>query len=286
MKINIVDCFCLSLDKLGNRAAVITNFYDHDIDKQSIAESLGLPVTVFVSDIDSDIPLIEYFYPKMQMPLCLHGTIAAGEVVLNIRDSDNCNFITAQGCQLNVSKNGEMISVKVGKVAVPEIDIDKSDICRMLNLESLSIFSESSDIVVASVGSPKLLIQIKSKEYLTTLSPNFSLIKQWSLDKGVNGLYVYAPASIDDNCDFIARGFNPKTGHNEDAATGVASAALSAYLKRSIIVEQGENIDCHCRIVNTYIDDDNIFVGGAVREAPNDEYTYVLPRASYASFNF
>ena len=49
MKIHIVDCFCLYVDKSGNRAAVITDFEYLNIDKQLLAESLGLPVTVFVS---------------------------------------------------------------------------------------------------------------------------------------------------------------------------------------------------------------------------------------------
>lgn len=102
---------------------------------------------------------------------------------------------------------------------------------------------------------------------LLELKPNYELIKKWSIENKVNGLYVYTPETHLNSSNFHARGFNPKTGHNEDAATGVAATALSLALKRNITVEQGYSINRPCCIVVTYIDANNILVGGQVTAA-------------------
>ena len=110
-----------------------------------------------------------------------------------------------------------------------------------------------------SVGSPKLLAPIISSSVLTQLTPNFSEILAWSLAKHVNGLYVYTHL---ENEQWLARGFNPKTGHNEDAATGVAAAALALALNKNLIVNQGISIDKPSQITVTFNNLKCILVGG------------------------
>ena len=134
MQLDILDCFCTADEFSGNRAAVITNFNGSKVEKQKFALKLNLPVTVYISNIDADIPLLEYFYPDSEMPLCLHGTIAAGEVLMHGKKDGRCTFITPSQYPMNVTKCGSLIQVEVSQQASPLISIEKVTVCQMLNL--------------------------------------------------------------------------------------------------------------------------------------------------------
>jgi predicted PhzF superfamily epimerase YddE/YHI9 len=97
-------------------------------------------------------------------------------------------------------------------------------------------------------------------EVLSQLKPNIDLIKQWSIQHHVNGLYVYA----EDRRHIITRNFNPKTGVVEDSGTGVAAGALALALKKDLLISQGEFIQQPSEIFVTYKNDEEIFVGGRV----------------------
>lgn len=264
MKREIVDCFCRDQPHSGNRAAVIINFKGDKKDQQEIAKASNLPVTVFISEVENAVPILEYFYPQTEAPLCLHGTIAAGQVLLNMRSEEKCRFITRlNGRQIEVFREQHFIHVKVARHLIPALEINIKTVYAMLNLLDPACLETSLPLTVSSVGSPKLLIPLKSSETLYSLQPNFSLILDWSMQNNINGIYVYAASPINNKSNsFIARGFNPKTGHQEDAATGVAAAALALFLKKSIVVEQGDCIGSPCSIIITYIHDDCILVGG------------------------
>lgn len=87
----------------------------------------------------------------------------------------------------------------------------------------------------------KLSVPLKSFELLDVLKPNFDWIAEWSKKNTVNGLYVYTKDVSNNDFNFCARGFNPKAGHQEDAATGVAAAALSLALKHNIVVRHQDD---------------------------------------------
>lgn len=133
----------------------------------------------------------------------------------------------------------------------------------LLNIDSGDI-SKTLPFVVASVGSPKLLIPVSSADILANLSPNYLEIEKWSIANKVNGIYVYSV--YDERAySFVARGFNPLTGHNEDAATGVAAAALSYQLKKSITVKQGHMLGLACKISVRYANQYSLWVSGKVK---------------------
>jgi PhzF family phenazine biosynthesis protein len=195
------------------------------------------------------------------MPLCLHGTIAAAFVLFKNITSKNLTCITKDKIDISARQEKDIIQIRVSKSLSPTINPDKIQIAQMLNLNCIDDIENELSFTVSSVGSPKLLVPIASFESLAALKPNFNLITQWSLDNKINGLYVYTKDSQNNSFDFYARGFNPKTGHNEDAATGVA-AALALSLKRSITVGQGVFMERPSEIRVSYYDPENIWVGG------------------------
>ena len=265
MQLNIINCFCTQETDSGNPAAIVRDFTKNKNERQALARKLNLPVTVFLSEVIDGTCNIEFFYPETEMPLCLHGTIGSAYIVSEEKKFADLKFITKDKNTLKSRVAENVIQVLVSSQPVPSIAIDKLKISKMLNLKNEDDFDLELPLLISSVGSPKLLVPLKSFELLSTLKPNFDLIAEWSLENAVNGLYVYTKDSSND-FNFYARGFNPKTGHQEDAATGVAAAALSLALKKSIVVGQGVFLQRPSKIIVSYENSNNIWVGGKAQE--------------------
>jgi PhzF family phenazine biosynthesis protein len=199
------------------------------------------------------------------MPLCLHGTLAAAFVVFNGRQQENMMFSTSSGKRLKLNKGiDENFEVEVCPEEVGQPPMLTMAVGAKLLKIDIGDISKTLPYMVASVGSPKLLIPVASPELLANLSPDFSEIEKWSIANKVNGIYVYS--TYDERMDsFIARGFNPLTGHNEDAATGVAAAVLSYQLGKSITVKQGHMIGLACKINVRYANRNSLWVSGKVK---------------------
>jgi predicted PhzF superfamily epimerase YddE/YHI9 len=69
----ILYCFCTDLPHSGNPAGVIFDFSGDKNEKQKLAQQVQLPVLVFVEQVDSPMPVLQFFYPNLEMNLCLHG---------------------------------------------------------------------------------------------------------------------------------------------------------------------------------------------------------------------
>jgi PhzF family phenazine biosynthesis protein len=267
MKDNIflVNCFCSNQENSGNPAAIVTNFTGNDSHRLALANKLSLPVTVFISDLALNEPIIKFFYPDVKMPLCLHGTLAAAEILIGNKNQKSIIFSTDEGKKLYVSKSDNgYLQVEVASQEIESHEINKEILCRMLNLTTCETILDNLPLCISSVGSPKLLIPLDSLSSLSKLQPDYDLIRKWSIENNVNGIYVYTDETYHDSSNFHARGFNPKTGHKEDAATGVAAAALSLALKRNIQVEQGYFMGKPCSIIVTYTNHKRILVGGKI----------------------
>ena len=81
-------------------------------------------------------------------------------------------------------------------------------------------------IASAACGNPKIMLPITSYDVLLDLMPDFNTLKQISSDTNTTGYYLFY---LDGN-HVYGRMFAPSSGNNEDITTGVANAALAAYL--------------------------------------------------------
>jgi PhzF family phenazine biosynthesis protein len=260
MKITQLSCFSNNIKNSGNIAAVVTNF-DTNINKQNLAKELNLPVTVFISALDSTTPLLEFFYPETEMPLCLHGVLGAAAVLFPNHPNNPLICSTKYGQKLEIYANKDLFLVKVSVQPYSNIQVNVDEVCSMLNINRSQLHS-NLPFQIASVGSPKLLVPISSLNTLQQLTPDFEHIREWSISSKINGIYAYTDETIDKTANIHARGFNPKTGHNEDVATGVAAAALSLVLKKDLFIEQGWCLNRPSTIVVSYQNDHSILVGG------------------------
>jgi trans-2,3-dihydro-3-hydroxyanthranilate isomerase len=263
--------------------------------------SFGVAQNADGSDINGNelavppaVPVLEFFYPNTKSSLCLHGALAAAArlfetrhdlVVISHAHEQNNNNIAKLTC---VTKDGRrlhfyrypnnILQVEVGAQEIPEAALrfiapmNLSLIAKLLGVESEMDFVQNRQhfiddrfpFTVMSVGSPKLLVPLKSLEVMAALRPDFTMIKEWSAHNKINSLYVYTKETYGAEADFHARGFNPLTGCNEDAATGVAAAALAMALQSNAIVEQGYFINRPCRLEVNYFAPTQILVGGVM----------------------
>lgn len=245
-----VRCFGAKVGE-GNRAFVILSDRSSQAERQTFARDSG----VACSFLDTDGPgrfLTDYYLPHgARSPLCIHGTLAAGHVLMRDLLVDSIELTTSmKGQRLVVSRSSvdgddSHMFVSLTRQDVPSLR-SFPDVAALLNLPG---FVPVSQPVVASVGSPKLLVEVSSSFVLHSLSPDLGAIVSWSKEAGVNGVYVWCHS--DSSGDRIeGRNFNHLDPALEDSATGVAAGALSAVLGRDIVVSQGRET-CHDNMIKT-----------------------------------
>lgn len=267
MKVTYVSCFCTNEIPSGNPAVVVEEFAGDDHDKQKLATKLNFPVTVFVEKMGSKF-LLRFFYPLREMPLCIHGSLSAAYVLMEQQGLAYLHALTKSNQELLFKKSKDVVQLEISQGEVLPIPFLRNDLNKMLGVECRNVLNKNLPNCISTIGSPKLLVPLVSYPILAEIEPNFSFIKQWSIDNNINGLYVYTDDTRDEKVDFIARGFNPKGGDNEDAATGVAVGALYTALKYSdnkeIRVKQGEFIKKPSYILASS-NQGKLFIGGKIR---------------------
>lgn len=264
MAIRIHTLLCFYTDQLdsGNPATVIENFKGDDVEMRQFAIEAKTPVTVFIEP-SSSTSIFRFFSAAGEMSLCIHGTLAASHVLMQRNNTKHVDATTKNNTSLQISKTIDdtlYVSLPFGHILSTTPIL--SEISDMLRTPTTEI-NEHLPCCVATIGSPKLLIPILNPEYLTALQPDFELIQKWSIQNKINGIYAYTKVGLN---RFIARGFNPTSGNNEDAATGVAAGALYTALNihSKIQILQGEAIKMPSRLF-VYQENNRIFIGGQVR---------------------
>jgi len=201
---------------------------------------------------------VDYFYPHMRSPLCLHATLAVAAVLFGRPGAAaTINVRTAmKGQLLGLSREGNDYFVKLAPQPAPAMLIGNAEIAALLNAPGLAIASAPQ---VASVGSPKLLVEVRDVDTLYGLAPDLAGIAAWGKQHGVSGLYVWCRLNED---TVEGRNFNHLDPGLEDAATGVAAGALAVALGRNLTVRQGRATGHDC-LIKTRVEADAILVGGA-----------------------
>jgi PhzF family phenazine biosynthesis protein len=228
---------------------------------------------------------IRFWVPNHEMEMCGHATVGAvwllhrlgrlardrvaiwtrsGRVEARMADRGSA------GCQFEISQpRGRVESLPEAEAAVAEV---------------LSVLGVSSSdlaplpIQNARTSRTKTLVPLKSVAILDGLMPDFSRMEEICERIGSTGLYPYAVSDLDGRV-FDARQFPKSSGYPEDAATGIAAAALAFGLvgnklvdfsDRPIRVRQGRAMGRPSEIeVRLRIDDHGdacgCWVGGAAR---------------------
>jgi PhzF family phenazine biosynthesis protein len=257
MHIHSLRCFS-SRPGTGNPALVIEDEEQDPDARQALARTRG--TTCVFLDVAGDGALaVDFYYPHMRSPLCLHATLAVAAVLFaRTPDAGTIAVRTAlKGQVLELVRSDSDYFVRLAAQPVAARDVDVATAARLLGVPAASLATPPR---VASVGSPKLLVKVADTDALYGLAPDLAGIAAWGRDAGVNGIYAWCRR---EDGTFEGRNFNHLDPGLEDSATGVAAGALTALLGLGIRLRQGRATGGDC-LIRTRIEGGTILVGGAV----------------------
>jgi predicted PhzF superfamily epimerase YddE/YHI9 len=165
-----------------------------------------------------------------------------------------------RGQLLGLSRSAHGVFIRLQRQAAPTVAIPAALPGALLGQPDLALASAPA---IASVGSPKLLLEVADSKALHALRPDLAAINRWGKEHGVSGCYAYARRA---DGSFEGRNFNHLDPALEDSATGVAAGALTVHLGRAITLYQGENLGQPC-VLRTELQDEQILIGGAAEFA-------------------
>lgn len=245
----------------GNPALVVEGAAAEPDARQRLARERDT-TCVFV-DAGADGALcVDYWYPHTRSPLCLHATLAVAALLFARRpDAGTIAVETAMhGQRLALLRDGGDYFVRLAPQPAPAIGIADQHLAALLRAPG---FVPVSAPRTASVGSPKLLVEVANTDALYMLAPDLAGIAAWSREHGVNGIYAWCRRA---DGMLEGRNFNHLDPALEDAATGVAAGALGAALGTDLVLRQGRTTGRDC-LIRTRMAGAALLVGGAAQPA-------------------
>jgi PhzF family phenazine biosynthesis protein len=246
----------------GNPALVVEGDGSSAAARQALARARGTTCVFIDEDADADADAatrVDYFYPHMRSPLCLHATLAVAAVLFarpgQDQDAELAVRTAMTGQRLVLTRADPDYFVRLAPQPAPAVDIDAVPLAALLDAPG---FEPAARPRLASVGSPKLLVQVADTAALHALAPDLAAIVDWGRSAGVNGLYAWCRRA-DGACE--GRNFNHLDPALEDSATGVAVGALSLALGEDLLLHQGRATGRDC-LIRTRLDGATLLVGG------------------------
>ncbi len=85
-----------------------------------VRQLVQLPVIVLVDQVYSSIPILQFFYPNIEMNLCLHGALAAVFLLMNQRQTNHITVSNTLGTLFQAIKlDNQAVQIKVSAETSP-----------------------------------------------------------------------------------------------------------------------------------------------------------------------
>jgi PhzF family phenazine biosynthesis protein len=185
--------------------------------------------SVFVlkpADADAHRWRFRFFVPRHEMEMCGHATIGALWLLHDCGEWDGAPVAIET---LSGTVHGRRVEGRV-EISQPRATVQVVDDAALIDRIAQCLRIEARDIVGpvlnSSTSRVKTLIRVTSAEALHALRPDFAIVEALCEALGSTGLYPFA-AVQDAAPTFSARQFPKSSGYPEDAATGIAAAALA-----------------------------------------------------------
>ncbi len=179
-----------------------------------------------------------FFVPQHEMEMCGHATIGALWYLHHRGSWDGRPVVleTLSGLVQGEIRQGVVrISQPRGQVE-PVNGPDSQKIADVLGVDPASIMGP---VLNAKTSRVKTLIRVSSEAVLDALRPDLGRVEALCDDIGSTGLYPFAVADAE-KALYAARQFPKSSGYPEDAATGIAAAALAFGLRELLLVAAGK----------------------------------------------
>ena len=184
---------------------------------------------------------LRFWVPNHEMSMCGHATVGAVWLLEKqaLLRSDRVRILTKSGTVNAVVRRGApSAAVEVSQPAGIVEDLTEDDFNRVELFDILRISEKDLaplPIQNAATSRVKTLIPIADVETLNRLAPDFDRMEAFCESIGSTGLYPYAVVDRQRQV-FEARQFPKSSGYPEDAATGIAAAALAFGLLKNGLV--------------------------------------------------
>jgi PhzF family phenazine biosynthesis protein len=229
----------------GNPAGVISNADGLTEEQmQKIAREFNNSETAFVhspTGADHDYH-VRFFTPTKEVPICGHATVAAHYVIAKETGARLKRVLQKTGVgilpvDILEDDSDYRIVMTQGKIEFGDVidDQTKEALLAALHIQAEDVDSRCP-IQIASTGHSKVMIGIRSRAMLNSLSPDLAGLAALSSKIGCNGYFVFTFDSDDSAVLTHGRMFAPAIGINEDPVTGNANGPLGAYLVHHRIV--------------------------------------------------
>jgi trans-2,3-dihydro-3-hydroxyanthranilate isomerase len=224
----------------GNPLAVIPDARGlNDQQMQQIAREFNFSESTFVFPPEQGhTRKVQIFTPTREVPFAGHPNIGTAFVLASCGELEEIDEATeivfeekAGLVQVTLRKSDEgMIScelkapqaLSLGKVLPAEM------LATALSLSTSEIVTDTHPPMIASVGLPFLMVELRDQAALQKASINPDGFEQIAAQGVMPDIHVYVRS--DDEFDIRARMFAPHDGVPEDPATGSANCALAGLL--------------------------------------------------------
>lgn len=229
----------------GNPAPIVADAAGmSDGDMQEVARAYGHESGfVLPAPAGSECDLaLRFWVPNHEMEMCGHATVGAVWLLDHLRrlPRDQVRIWTRSGVvEARVVDTDSARQVEItqplGRVEpVPDTEASEAEILSVLGITANEL--APLPIQNACTSRLKTLVPLKSVDVLDGLRPDFRRMEAVCERIGSTGLYPYAWSDLQGQV-FDARQFPKSSGYPEDAATGIAAAALAFGLLGNGLVE-------------------------------------------------
>ncbi len=179
MHVHALRCFGATANT-GNPALVIEDDQSNPDARQAFAREHNTTcVWIDPPQEDGTAAIVDFYYPHTRSPLCLHATLAAA-ARLFARPGANLPLTVKtamHGQPLALTREGEHLFVRLSPQPAPQPALTPELPARLLGIPTTAIVAAPQ---VASIGSPKLLVQVRAPATLHALTPHLEAITQWA----------------------------------------------------------------------------------------------------------
>jgi trans-2,3-dihydro-3-hydroxyanthranilate isomerase len=276
LRVTIVNA-CLRDGRGGSPTAVLEEASLTELERCQVPKLMGTSHAVFVSadDRDLDRPLVSlrFFTATGELPACGHGTVAALAFLAHNARRDPYHVTlhaSDRSFEGEATRAGGHLTAAFDPGAVQLRDATAGE--RAVVLDALGHDPDIlvSEICVASLGRPRLLVPVSTPTAVAGLQPDYTRLRDGCDRLGLLGCYVHSVPTSDGWLS--ARMFAPSIGVQEDIANANSTACLAARLAQRnmtlISVDMGDSLARPATITATTEpagEAAQIRVGGAAR---------------------
>lgn len=221
----------------GNPCPIVLSADDlSDSQMQTLTKRFGLEAAFILRPTSTNADIrIRYFVPDHEMGVSGHPTIAAITVAQldNALKSDHIRVETITGIfggsLIRRNNNVTVVTLEQNQPVFGAV-VASDDVARALKINREQIAIDTGPVQSVSVSRAKLLVPLKDSLALDGLKPDYEALWKLCDELRVTGFYPFTRHTDKPEALAEARQFPLRAGFPEDAATGVAAAALAAYL--------------------------------------------------------